>query len=141
MTYNEAIEALENGKKVKLPEWQGYWFKEKGEIKVFTRTGEYVSTPYLNDYQERTDWELTDGSRDFGGALTALKAGKSVARKGWNGKGMFLIYVGAKEYQVDIELGKPCQSAFVGLKTADDHFVPWQPSQTDMLAEDWEVLA
>ena len=27
---------------------------------------------------------------DFGGAIAALKAGKKVARKGWNGKGMFL---------------------------------------------------
>ena len=26
----------------------------------------------------------------FGGALEALKAGKKVARTGWNGKGMYL---------------------------------------------------
>ena len=27
----------------------------------------------------------------FGGALEALKAGKKAARKGWNGKNMFLF--------------------------------------------------
>ena len=27
---------------------------------------------------------------DFGGALLSLKEGRKVARKGWNGKGMFL---------------------------------------------------
>lgn len=27
---------------------------------------------------------------DFGGAIAALKQGKKVSRKGWNGKGMFL---------------------------------------------------
>ena len=28
---------------------------------------------------------------DFGEALKALKAGKKVARKGWNGKGIFVM--------------------------------------------------
>ena len=27
---------------------------------------------------------------DFGEAIKALKAGKAVARKGWNGKGIYL---------------------------------------------------
>ena len=29
---------------------------------------------------------------------------------------------------------------WIGMKTADDKFVPWLASQTDILAEDWEVL-
>lgn len=29
---------------------------------------------------------------------------------------------------------------WIGLKTADDCFVPWLASQTDMLAEDWTVV-
>ena len=29
---------------------------------------------------------------------------------------------------------------WIGMKTADDTFVPWLASQTDMLAEDWEVV-
>ena len=31
----------------------------------------------------------------FGGALEALKAGKKVARTGWNGKGMYLYLADA----------------------------------------------
>ena len=30
--------------------------------------------------------------------------------------------------------------SWIGMKTADDTFVPWLASQTDMLAEDWEVV-
>jgi hypothetical protein len=26
------------------------------------------------------------------------------------------------------------------MKTADDGFVPWLASQTDLLAEDWEIV-
>jgi hypothetical protein len=91
LNFGQAIEALENGKKIKLPEWQGYWFKEDDKIKVMSRTGDVLDTPYLEDYKNRTDWQITNGYRDFGGALTALKAGKKVARQGWNGKGMFIF--------------------------------------------------
>ena len=35
---------------------------------------------------------------DFGDAVRALKDGKRVARKGWNGKGMFLYFVPAGNY-------------------------------------------
>ncbi|MBV4450158.1 DUF2829 domain-containing protein [Clostridium tyrobutyricum] len=27
---------------------------------------------------------------------------------------------------------------FIAMRTADGNFVPWQPSQTDVLATDWE---
>jgi len=29
---------------------------------------------------------------------------------------------------------------WIGMKTADDKFVPWLASQTDLLAEDWGEL-
>lgn len=29
---------------------------------------------------------------------------------------------------------------WIGMKTADDCFVPWLASQTDLLAEDWEIV-
>ena len=35
----------------------------------------------------------TKNSLTFGEALEALKAGKKVARNGWNGKGMHLILI------------------------------------------------
>ena len=70
---------------------------------------------------------------DFGEAIHNLKAGKRVARKGWNGKGMWL------ELQVPDAHSK-MSLPYIYLKTADNNLVPWLASQTDMLAEDWEAI-
>jgi hypothetical protein len=70
---------------------------------------------------------------DFGEAIRALKQGRRVARKGWNGKGMWI------ELQVPDALSK-MTLPYIFMKTVTDDFVPWLASQTDMLAEDWEVL-
>lgn len=95
----------------------------------------------------------TDGF-GFSAALLHLKDGGRVARAGWNGKGMWLAIVecavdngdfsngtalvlrGNHEYAV-AELN---QLPWIGMRTADAGFVPWLASQTDMLAEDWQVV-
>jgi hypothetical protein len=85
---------------------------------------------------------------DFGGALVHLKRGSKVARKGWNGKGMFLFLVNGSTFKVNRapllgiypEGTEVKYHAHVDMKTADGQVVPWLCSQTDMLAEDWEVL-
>ena len=79
---------------------------------------------------------------DFGDALIELKNGKRVARKGWNGKGIFL------ELQVPDEHSKMTQPYIyidtLGLQTdnpdAPKGRVPWLASQTDILAEDWILV-
>ena len=86
---------------------------------------------------------------DFSAALLALKAGKRVARAGWNGKGMFIFLVPGSVFQVNRPplLGIYPEGttvryhAHVDMKTADGVVVPWLASQTDLLAEDWEQLA
>jgi hypothetical protein len=71
---------------------------------------------------------------DFGDALDAMKYGsKKVARKGWNGKGMWL------ELQVPDAYSK-MTLPYIWVKTADDQKVPWLASQTDMLANDWVTI-
>jgi hypothetical protein len=80
---------------------------------------------------------------DFGEALTNLKAGKRVAREGWNGKGMFLWFVEADNWHIEEGFAHMASTEFlpwIGMKTADNKFVPWLASQTDMLAMDWTVL-
>lgn len=75
----------------------------------------------------------------FGEAIFALKNGFKVARKGWNGKGIFI------ELQTPDENSKMTQPyIFIdtsGLQTdnpdAPKCRVPWLASQTDMLADDW----
>lgn len=148
LDFNQALEALEKGLKVKLPEWIGYWFKKYGKILVHSRTGDTLETPFLDDYKNRTDWEITDGNRDFGGAIVALKAGKKVARKGWNGLGMFLYLVPGSTFKVNRE---PLLSIYtegteinyrphIDLKTADGSVATWSPSGSDALAEDWIII-
>lgn len=79
---------------------------------------------------------------NFGQALIELKNGNKVKRKGWNGDGIFLAL------QVPDKNSKMTQPYIyidtLGLKTnnpnAQKGRVPWLASQTDMLAEDWEVI-
>jgi len=66
---------------------------------------------------------------DFGGAVRRLQDGKKVARKGWNGKGMYIQMRKATE-----ELNEHFV-IFNSRKTFDT----WVPSISDILAEDWEV--
>lgn len=85
-------------------------------------------------------YRLTD-SMTFGDALVMLKAGRKVARAGWNGKGMWLKLVPADlgdavAFQYEALDAAP----WIGMKTADQKFVPWLASQTDMLADDWRVV-
>ena len=78
----------------------------------------------------------------FGLAVEALKEGARVARKGWNGEGIFI------ELQTPDEHSK-MTSPYIyidttGLQTnnqdAPKSKVPWLASQTDMLAEDWVII-
>lgn len=85
---------------------------------------------------------------DFGFALKQLKAGYKVARAGWNGKGMFLFLVNGSTFKVNrppllgiYEEGTEINyQSHIDMKTADNTIVPWLCSQSDMLAEDWEVV-
>ena len=81
---------------------------------------------------------------NFGQAIEKLKEGKKVARKGWNGKGMFLFIVkpimpNPSNHTVNT-LGMFINDS-ICMKTAQDEIVVgWLASQTDMLAEDWGVV-
>lgn len=83
---------------------------------------------------------------DFGKAIDALKAGKRVARQGWNGKGMWLYYVPANSYKAQTDAARAefgdmvPYGAYLAMKTAQGNVVPWLASQTDVLAEDWVIL-
>jgi hypothetical protein len=90
-------------------------------------------------------------SFDFGYALRLLKEGKKVARKGWNGKGQFVVY--QKGYPNGIPCNKQTAEAwgmkegdlfrcepYLQIRTADGSHAMWSPSTSDCLAEDWEVV-
>lgn len=92
-------------------------------------------------------------SRSFGWAIEQLKAGRKVARAGWNGKGMWLLLVKGSPmiYTVD-------GSTYSNAGIAECEILPhidmwttnsegrramlcgWLASQTDMLSDDWEIV-
>ena len=81
---------------------------------------------------------------DFGDAIRALKQGKKVARRGWNGKGQFLS-LGTEFTYVDCN-GKhdavhqtSGRAAIVFHGTIGEQ-VGWLASQSDMLSEDWTII-
>ena len=95
----------------------------------------------------------------FGHAIVALKEGKKVARAGWNGKRMFLYYVPANSYPAQTDAAKAYWAnkqpplsenevspilvpygAYIAMKTAQENVVPWLASQTDVLADDWQIV-
>ena len=77
---------------------------------------------------------------NIGDAVEALREGARVQRKGWNGKGMYLVLIppGGPSSQPD-GMTLPWQE-FVAMKTADETAVPWLCSQTDLLADDWQIV-
>ena len=93
---------------------------------------------------------------DFGKAIAALKEGKKVTRRGWNGKGMYLWLKPATKIKTewcrDPELIKLCEEnggeiealGTICMFTHDSTgrkaiLTGWLASQSDMLLEDWEV--
>lgn len=100
----------------------------------------------------------TDGMT-FGLALEALKKGYKVARRGWNGKGMWLSLSCDGEREVSAEnFWSPHNAQFardnggtaivlpsITMKTTNAQgrvaiLMGWLASQTDMLSDDWEIV-
>lgn len=85
---------------------------------------------------------------NFSQALDEIKAGKRVARAGWNGKNMFVFLVPGSRFTVNRaplmgiypEGTEIDYHAHVDMRTATGQIVPWLVSQTDLLADDWDVV-
>lgn len=88
---------------------------------------------------------------DFGWALNRLRDGEKVQRAGWNGKGMWVCLQEGYPDGVPINANTARATGlpegevhgflpYILMKTADDKFVPWLASQTDVLATDWSAV-
>ena len=120
---------------------------------IFYRGGEYVSWCPKKEFEDVS--RPCDGMT-FGMAIEAMKRGKKVARRGWNGKGMWLcvpLWDGPRQIPAVDMWGKPNAEyaeqnggtakvmPYVTMKAADGAIVMgWLASQTDMLAEDWVTV-
>lgn len=107
---------------------------------------------------------LGEETGTFGQALESLKRGHLVARKGWNGKGMFIFMRPEDSLPTnmivnqvkslpesfkrwvannhgDSETDRIKFTAYLCMKAADGTVVNgWLASQTDMLANDWMIV-
>lgn len=83
----------------------------------------------------------------FGQAIEAMKKGYKTARKGWNGKNMFIFLADTIEFHTEADLSAFQENQFnvcnsiVMKTTQSDFIVGWLASQTDMLAEDWMIIS
>ena len=108
--------------------------------------GDYKITITVNakDIRVRPKLEETadDPARpfDFGHALYLLKSGKRVARSGWS-KGMWLRLVhpySDPHFKItEAPEAEGTLMSYIGMKTAENGFVPWLASQTDLYNADW----
>lgn len=93
--------------------------------------------PLATTYQEQletppaTPIEAQKTDISFWVAGTFIEAGYQAARAGWNGKGMFVALHTSDEDGYD---------DYLVLRTVAGSVVPWLPSQTDILAKDWQIL-
>ena len=128
---------------------------EEGYLVVYVDSNDYVS--WVPKYIFDREYRSCDGCMTFCGALELLKMGFKVARKGWNGKGMF-IYMQDGSYPYFYQLNDDVQRKLlvthcvnddgavticphIDMKAADGSLViGWTASQTDMLANDWTVV-
>jgi len=87
----------------------------------------------------------------FGLALEAVKKGYRIARKGWNGKGMFVVY--QKGYPQGIPANAQTAKAwginegdlfrcepYLQIKMTNGSHSMWTPTINDCLAEDWYIV-
>ncbi len=70
---------------------------------------------------------------DIGEAIDAMRDGEKVARKGWNEKGMWLAL---QQPDANSKMTLP----YIFMSTVTGDLFPWLASQTDILANDWEVV-
>lgn len=107
------------------------------------------SLPFEQGYSDLTPVDpLPEVNLSFSEALAAVKIGHRLQRAGWNGKGMFVFLVAGSVFKVNREpllsiLGEGTEVQYHGhidMRTADGTIVPWLASQTDLLAEDWQIV-
>ena len=63
-----------------------------------------------------------------------IKKGKKVSRQGWNNRHIWIIlYNQGNNHYRGFE-------DFIVMMTTEGKYVPWTPSQTDLLTEDWILI-
>jgi hypothetical protein len=89
---------------------------------------------------------------DFSEALRHVKAGHRITRHGWNGTGMYVVHQAGYPHGIPINTNTATATGipegticafrpYLLMLTAQQDFVPWIASQSDLLADDWASTA
>lgn len=139
----EAVPAIRKGGKV---------YEEGNPIpKSMDPTEEGYKVRYPDGYESWSPKDVFEEAyrptdcMSFGLAIEAMKKGKKVARRGWNGKNQHIelatriSYMTSEGVFVNVEheaIGNKA-IAFCGTSGVQ---MGWLASQADMLADDWEIV-
>lgn len=128
---------------------EGTMIAQQGDWIIKGIKGEFY--PCKPDIFSATYDSVAETSTDtfsFSRALELLKNGARVARKGWNGKDMFVLMINGHAVAESInacygdgnnEVNVPVRDALYLYTTTND-LVAWVASQTDLLADDWQIV-
>ena len=110
----------------------------------------YISWCPVKQFEEAN--QPTDGMT-FGHAIEAARKGLKITRAGWNGKGMFVYLVKGVVLEKQLVRGEASEAlkdtlktdvkicSHLDMKAANGSIiVGWLASQTDMLADDWQIV-
>lgn len=166
MNFVEALKAMKNGAKVKLPSWGGYWCwdVEKETVMIHCRPQDSDHQGEILDIRETQrveytlsnvaseDWVIADEENcpvlggeamfGFGDAIKYIKRGLKVKRKGWNGKNQYIQLATGISYKSATGEIVNCEHDAIGNMAVafvgtSGVQLGWLASQADMLAEDW----
>lgn len=167
MYFKEALEAMKQGHKVKLPSWGGYWCWDNNKQTIMmycrqddvdngqkspldireTQRVEYTLSNVLSD-----EWVIADehntsllggiATFSFGEAIKYMKRGFRVKRKGWNGKDQYIELASNISYKTPSGHVANCEHKAIGNQAiafvgTSGVQMGWLASQADMLADDW----
>lgn len=121
---------------------------ERNDFKMISGIHQIGESVTVDCWRMVGKFKASVGGFNFGKAVEFAKAGKKVARAGWNGKDMFVYYVPAASYPAMTDIGREIANlegkvnyrSYLALKTAQDDVATWAPSGSDALAEDWMIV-
>jgi hypothetical protein len=82
----------------------------------------------------------------FGMAIEASVMSFKIARRGWNGKNMFVYYVPGGDYITQTEVAKEAlgvtahYNPYFAIKNVNGTISTWVPSINDVLTQDWYIV-
>lgn len=158
MYFAEAYEKMKRGDRIRRKTWETGVYLEEREGRIYQindfenvalKDGDYLVMLSITE-AKATDWEVL---RDltFGEAIEKAKEGCLIARRGWNEKGMVVAYRNGYD---DIPCNRPHSEAwgipvgesikvrpYLQMRCADGYYQMWTASQSDILTDDWYIVA